>query len=225
MNFFMKASIFVPLKNLPTAPQTAHLLLQYVFDCHGLPDHGVTDSGAQFTTWFLNRFAGLLGVQFYLLTPYHLSQMVRWNMWIRSCINIAYFTCLWDDWKSLLSLVEFAYNSMFRFPDRGLSLHAECFSSLWPSGYSDSCPKVFPWDFFEWSFVPSETPQEHLKKAKADYKVCSDRHQQPAQAFVGGDSAYLSGEHVNSEHSSKFDHHYLDLYKRMALVSLVLFHL
>lgn len=50
MNFFMKASIFVPLKNLPTAPQTAHLLLQYVFDCYGLPDHGVTDSGAQFTT-------------------------------------------------------------------------------------------------------------------------------------------------------------------------------
>lgn len=69
VDLFLKAAIFVPPKKLPTAPQTAaHWSLQYVFYCHGLPDHTVTGQGDQFTAWFWKEFIGLLRVQLLLLT-------------------------------------------------------------------------------------------------------------------------------------------------------------
>lgn len=74
VDLFLKPTVLVPPKKLPTAPQTAaHWSLQYVFYCHGLPDHMVTDQGDQFTAQFWKKFIGLLRVQLPLLSPYHLQ--------------------------------------------------------------------------------------------------------------------------------------------------------
>jgi len=90
-----------------------------------------------------------------------------------------------------------------------------------PSAVQEFAPE----DFFEWLQRLHLFLQEHLEKAGADYKVCSDRQQQPAQDFLVGDYVWFFGEHVHLLHPSKVDHCYLDPYEIMAQVSLVAFDL
>ena len=53
---FFKAAQFIPLPKLPTARETAKLMLNQVFRLHGLPRNIVSDRGPQFTSFFLNEF-------------------------------------------------------------------------------------------------------------------------------------------------------------------------
>lgn len=107
LDLFLKAAIFVPLKKLPTAPQTEHLSLQYVFHGRGLPEHVVTGRGAQFTAWFWKGFMDLFGCNS-ILSPYFTwSQMLRWSRWTRCCSSISSFTfirmigCFCYRWQNL----------------------------------------------------------------------------------------------------------------------------
>ena len=48
VNWFSKAAQFIPLLNLPSAKETAQLMVQHVFQIHGLPVYMVSDRGPQF---------------------------------------------------------------------------------------------------------------------------------------------------------------------------------
>ena len=58
---FIKMVHFAPLSKLPTAKETAQLVLLHVFCLHGLPMDVVSDRGPQFSSVFWREFCSLLG--------------------------------------------------------------------------------------------------------------------------------------------------------------------
>ena len=53
---FSKSAHFIPLPKLPSAKETAELMLQHVFRLYGLPNDIVSDRGPQFTSRFWREF-------------------------------------------------------------------------------------------------------------------------------------------------------------------------
>lgn len=74
---FSKMAYFVPLSKLPTAKDTAQLLVQHVFGLHGLPVDVVSDRGPQFSSVFWAEFCKLLGATPSLSKGFTHSLMVR----------------------------------------------------------------------------------------------------------------------------------------------------
>ncbi len=68
---FSKACHLIPASKIPTAGQTAELLMQHVFRIHGFPQDMVSDRGSQFTSRFWKAFGRLIGFhhQFVLRVP------------------------------------------------------------------------------------------------------------------------------------------------------------
>ncbi|KAF7641037.1 hypothetical protein LDENG_00298510, partial [Lucifuga dentata] len=60
---FSKMAHFVALSKLPSAKETAEVLLSNVFRLHGLPQDIVSDGGPQFTSHFWKEFCSLIGPQ------------------------------------------------------------------------------------------------------------------------------------------------------------------
>ncbi|KAF7647356.1 hypothetical protein LDENG_00173630 [Lucifuga dentata] len=68
---FSRAAHFVPLPKLPSAKETAELLVQHVVRIHGLPSDIVSDRGPQFDSQFWRAFCKLLGATPSLSSGYH----------------------------------------------------------------------------------------------------------------------------------------------------------
>lgn len=68
---FPKAVHFVPLAKLPTASETAQLLVQHVFRLHVIPSNLVSDHGPQFTSRVWRVFCAALGATVSLSSGYH----------------------------------------------------------------------------------------------------------------------------------------------------------
>lgn len=68
---FSKMAHFVPLQKLPSATETAQLLVQHVFRLPGLPSDVVSDRGPQFSSTFWREFCSLIGAPSSLSSGYH----------------------------------------------------------------------------------------------------------------------------------------------------------
>ncbi|KAI3376164.1 hypothetical protein L3Q82_016689 [Scortum barcoo] len=68
---FSKMAHFVPLPKLPSAKETAELMLTHVFRLHGLPVDVVSDRGPQFTSIFWREFCVLVGASASLSSGFH----------------------------------------------------------------------------------------------------------------------------------------------------------
>ena len=58
---FSKAFLFIPLTKVPSASETAQLLITHVVRLHGIPTDIVSDRGPQFSTRFWKAFCKLIG--------------------------------------------------------------------------------------------------------------------------------------------------------------------
>ncbi|KAI3351400.1 hypothetical protein L3Q82_020216 [Scortum barcoo] len=67
---FSKMAHFIPLPKLPSAKETAQVMINHVFRIHGLPTDIVSDRGPQFVSVFWKEFCRLLGAT--------VSQPVLW---------------------------------------------------------------------------------------------------------------------------------------------------
>ncbi len=61
VNRFLKAARFIPLPKLPSAKETAELLMNYIFRVFGIPLDIVSDRGPQFSSRFWGAFCKLVG--------------------------------------------------------------------------------------------------------------------------------------------------------------------
>lgn len=61
VDHFSKAAHFVPLPRLPSAVEMGGLLVQHVFQLHGIPRDIVSDKGPQFTSRVWRAFCTALG--------------------------------------------------------------------------------------------------------------------------------------------------------------------
>ena len=68
---FSKMAHFIPLSKLPSAKDTAKLVLQHIFGLHGLPTDIVSDRGPQFTSMFWKEFCNLVGASVSLFSGFH----------------------------------------------------------------------------------------------------------------------------------------------------------
>ena len=68
---FSKAARFIALTKLPTAKQTAEIMVREVVRYHGPPKDLVSDRGPQFVARFWKAFWGNLGASVSLTSGYH----------------------------------------------------------------------------------------------------------------------------------------------------------
>lgn len=79
---FSKMVHFVPLPKLPSAKETAEVVLSHVFRLHGFPSDVVSDCGPQFVSRFWKEICALWGAIVSLSSGYHPQsngQMERLN--------------------------------------------------------------------------------------------------------------------------------------------------
>lgn len=71
VDWFSKAAHFLALPKIPTALETANLLVDQVFQLPGTASNIVSDRGPEFTSQVWRAFAKALGASVNLLSDYH----------------------------------------------------------------------------------------------------------------------------------------------------------
>lgn len=111
---FSKMAHFVPLPKVPSAKETAELVLRHVFRLHGLPTDVVSDRGPQFTSVFWREFCSLLGATVSLSSGFHPQsngQTERKNQDLETMLR-----CMVSKnpsiWSQELLWVEYAHNTL-----------------------------------------------------------------------------------------------------------------
>ncbi|KAI7809155.1 hypothetical protein IRJ41_000814, partial [Triplophysa rosa] len=192
---FSKAVHFVPLPKLPSARETAQLMVDHVFRLHGLPVDVVSDRGPQFSSRFWKEFCRQIGASASLSSGFHPQtngQCERANQDLGRMLR-----CLTSSnpssWCSQLSWVEYAHNSL-QSSASGMSPF-EC--SL---GYN---PPLFPSQEPD-AAVPSalafvQRCRRTWRKARGVLartmrrtKAVADRHRSSPPVYVCGQRVWLS---------------------------------
>ncbi|KAG5848674.1 hypothetical protein ANANG_G00101330 [Anguilla anguilla] len=111
---FSKSVHFIPLVKLPSAKETAELLVIHVFRIHGLPIDIVSDRGPQFISNFWREFCRLIGASVSLSSgylPQTNGQTERANQDLERMLR-----CLAShnpsSWSENLAWAEYAHNSL-----------------------------------------------------------------------------------------------------------------
>ncbi|XDV19320.1 hypothetical protein PO909_024809 [Leuciscus waleckii] len=111
---FSKAAHFIALPKLPSAKETAVIVVDHVFRLHGLPTDVVSDRGPQFVSKFWREFCKLLGATVSLSSGFHPQsngQTERANQDLERTLR-----CLVSknpsSWSQELSMVEYAHNTL-----------------------------------------------------------------------------------------------------------------
>ena len=111
---FSKMAHFVPLPKLPSAKETALVVMDKVFRIHGLPKDVVSDRGPQFASSFWKEFCRLLGATASLTSGFHPQsngQSERLNQELEKSLR-----CMASHsprlWAQQLLWVEYAHNSL-----------------------------------------------------------------------------------------------------------------
>ncbi|XP_061482570.1 transmembrane 9 superfamily member 2 isoform X2 [Rhineura floridana] len=206
VDLFTKMAHFLPCAGLPSAPETAQLLLTQVFRLHGLPDHLISDRGAQFTARFWQALFRALNVQIHLSSSHHPQsdgQTEHTNATVEQYLRC--YTCFQqDNWVDLLPLAEFAYNN---------SVHASTCQIPFFASYGYH-PRFFP-SVQPPLLVPAADVmlqelqalqavlKEQLEQAKGSYKRFADRHCQPGPPLKVGDQVWLSTKFLRSQRPSQ----------------------
>jgi len=116
VNRFTKMTHLVPCNKTTDAPEFAHLFVDHIIGLHGLPESIVSDRSSIFTSHFWTTLSKLLKVKGRLSTAFHPQtdgQTERMNQTIEQYLWI-YCNYQQDNWYTLLSLAEFAYNNAYQ---------------------------------------------------------------------------------------------------------------
>lgn len=111
---FSKAAHFIPLPKLPSAKETALVVVDHIFRIHGLPKDVVSDRGPQFVSHFWKEFCRLIGASASLTSGFHPQtngQSERANQDLERMLH-----CLAShnpsSWSQQLTWAEYAHNTL-----------------------------------------------------------------------------------------------------------------
>ena len=202
---FSKMAHFLPLVKLPSAKETAEVMMTHVFRIHGFPSDIVSDRGPQFTSGFWKEFCRLLGATVSMSSGYHPQsngQTERLNQELETCLR-----CLVSQnqasWSDHLTWVEYAHNTL---PSAATGLSPfQC-----ANGYQ---PPLFPVAEMEVT-VPSAHAvvrrcrrvwagaRRALLRSSARMKAAADKRRRPAPPYRPGQRVWLATKdlplHVHS---------------------------
>lgn len=192
---FSKSVHFIPLPSLPSAKDTARLMVQHVFRIHGLPMEVVSDRGPQFTSAFWKAFCKLLGASVCLSSGFHPQsngQTERANQQLETVLR-----CVASQnptsWSQQLPWAEYAINSHI-----SSSTGRSPFECSW--GYQ---PPLFPDQEREVGVPSAEAfirrcrrtwkhTRSALLRSSAKMKTQADKHRSRAPPYRQGQRVWLS---------------------------------
>ena len=203
---FSKGVHLVALPKLPSAAETADLLVQHVFRLHGLPQDIVSDRGPQFTSEVWRAFCKGIGATVSLSSGYHPQtngQSERANQSMETALRCVCASKP-TTWSNYLPWVEYATNSLVSSAS-GLSPFE---ASL---GYQ---PPLFEPQEVEVA-VPSM--QTHLRRCLRVWRTTrtallragerarrgADRRRTPAPIYQQGQKVWLSTKDLPLQTSDK----------------------
>ena len=192
---FSKMVHYIPLAKLPSALETANLLVLHVFKLHGLPIDIVSDRGPQFSSRVWKEFCRAVGAAASLSSGFHPQtngQTERANQDLESALRCvaSHHPASWSDH---LPWVEYAHNALSSSAT-GMSPFMACY------GYQ---PPLFSEQESEAS-VPSVGA--HIRRVKEVWrrarsalsasavktKQHADLHRSPAPSYRPGQMVWLS---------------------------------
>ena len=111
---FSKMAKFIALPKLPSAKETAEVMMNVVFRVHRFPKDTVSDRGPQFVSRFWREFCRLIGAKDSLTSGYHPEangQTERLNQQLETGLQcVVYQNPL--TWSKYLVWVRYAHNSL-----------------------------------------------------------------------------------------------------------------
>ncbi len=189
---FSKVVHFIPLPKLPSARETAQLMVDHVFRLHGLPVDVVSDRGPQFASRFWKEFCRQIGASASLSSGFHPQtngQCERANQDLERMLR-----CLTSNnpssWCQQLSWIEYARNSLAS----GMSPF-ECSVGykppLFPSQEPDAAvPSALA--FVQRCRRTWERVREILLRTAGRTKAAADRRRSSPPTYVCGQRVWLS---------------------------------
>uniref|UniRef100_A0A9J7Y6K0 Gypsy retrotransposon integrase-like protein 1 n=1 Tax=Cyprinus carpio carpio TaxID=630221 RepID=A0A9J7Y6K0_CYPCA len=192
---FSKAVHFVPLPKLPSAKETARVVIDHVFRIHGLPEDVVSDRGPQFVSHFWREFCRQIGASASLSSGFHPQtngQTERANQDLGRMLR-----CLAShnpsSWSDQLTWAEYAHNSL-PVSSTGMSpfmcslgYQPPLFSS---QGSEAAVPSVQA--FVQRCRRTWRRAREALIRARGRVKTAADRHRRLTPHYVCGQRVWLS---------------------------------
>ncbi len=111
---FSKSCRLIPLKNLPTAMETAEQMFNHVFRYFGIPEDIVSDRGPQFISRVWKNFLKLLGVTVSLSSGYHPQTNGQTERKIQEigCFLRTFCHGHQHSWNHFIGWAEYAQNSL-----------------------------------------------------------------------------------------------------------------
>ncbi len=194
---FSKAAHFIPLPKLPSARETATVVLDHVFRIHGLPVNVVSDRGPQFVSKFWTEFCRQLGATASLSSGYHPQtngQAERANQDLERVLRCV-ASAEPSSWSSRLTMVEYTHNSL-PVSSTGLSPFQCCLGyqpPLFPSQESDAIvPSAHA--FIQRCLRTWRTAREALTRTGERNKASADCHLTEPPLYVCGQKVWLSSQ-------------------------------
>ena len=113
VDMLSKMAHFIPTHTMATAPGTARLFFDHIFQPHSIPRVIISDCDSKFTSNFWSTLFNLMGMKLALSMAFH-PQKDGQNKWMNQTLENmlhAYTSLCQDNWDSLLTQAEFVYNN------------------------------------------------------------------------------------------------------------------
>lgn len=192
---FSKACRFIPLPNLPSAKETAEIVVEHVFRVFGIPLDIVTDRGPQFASRFWHAFCRLLGTTVSLSSGFHPEsngQTERLNQDLETTLR-----CMTANnptsWASFVFWAEYAHNTL-RSSATGMSPF-ECQFGFTPPLFPDQEAEVgvpSALRFVRRCRLTWRKARFKLLQASQQYQRQANRRRRAAPALRPGQRVWLS---------------------------------
>ena len=203
---FSKLAVFLPLKGLPSARETAEAFLHGWYAYFGLPTSIVSDRGSQFTSAFWERLCELAGITRSLTTAYRPQgngQCERVNQELDKYLR--FFTNFQqDNWFDLLPSAQICYNSSQNESSKVSPFYALHACHPRTHFLTPNAPKTpAPEEFIGEIRMVQEELRSWLSQAQKQHAIHYNRHRKEAPTFEVGDKAMLNTRNIAMSRPSK----------------------